>query len=181
MWLSPASLGGTPLGRRSICNQMAVCDTPSLISQSCNSGFPEQGQRSMMAIKLQLVSNLAGNTASIEDLKNQACASGFINQSKANATAIELQLWCNFLGSPSGCVNVIPDGALYEGTNFYDVPGLVYGNSYSITWGVDEFGIQINGVMMLSAGAGNTSTFTASASNVLVGIEIGISITAIIC
>lgn len=131
-------------------------------------------------------------TCNLATLTEQACANGFFDLDKAQVRAATLQLLCNIIGGepdPTPCVNLIPDGAVYNsvGGGHYNLPNLICGATYQITFGVNDANIDnTSGVPVQYVpppNAGDVKTFVAACVGLCTIIGKGhyIPVTATLC
>jgi len=130
---------------------MASCSLATLQADACANGFltlVESDPKAADAILLQLVSSLASNNYSVPELIKQACANGFFAADDKQGIAAELQLFCNLsegLVEPVECINLIPEGSVYDNSGRFYVRGggggatlLQVGGTYLVTFGANE-------------------------------------------
>lgn len=77
---------------------MATCNSNELMAEACLSGFLCLGENSRLslAVAVQQLYNVSGETATVQELMDQACASGFsCTEEPTVALAIASQQLCN--------------------------------------------------------------------------------------
>jgi hypothetical protein len=100
---------------------------------------------------------------SLATLQAQACANGFLDLDKKTANAAILQLLCNIIGGDSSdeCVNLIPDGAVYDGFGTYELDFLLsFPATYQIIFGNNDSHFYISGGTSPTIFAPGTFQFT---------------------
>lgn len=78
---------------------MATCNAQELLVEACASGFTclsQNSQRLSLAVAVQQLYTVVGETATVQELMNQACASGFsCTEEPILALAMANQQLCN--------------------------------------------------------------------------------------
>lgn len=167
---------------------MSSCSLASLQADACANGFLDLSEGDANAAILQLLYNVAGETATLSQLQTQSCSNYFLQADKGMQEVLLLQLLCNVNGgvAPSECVNLIPDDAQYDDDKAnYDLSGLLtVGEFYSITWGENEDSLTINAATTANPGAGTVTIFSYDEqldAAYLSGNGVSIPVTATIC
>jgi hypothetical protein len=140
---------------------MASCSLATLQAQACANGFLALDDKQADALILQLWANLSGNNLALDQLQAQACANHFKSLDSLGLDTVQLQMLCNMtegLRTVSDCVNVIPAGSDYGQFGLFNL-ALTAGQTYQLTWGINEDSAVINGVQINNPGVGEINTF----------------------